>query len=138
MELANMRWFFFASIVTRNHVFHNSLFTFLMLVRKCHIVQGSFLPKDTVNIQMTLSNSKYLNLFNFNHLQYSNFVPENWPSWPQLYVFGENKVISPMCSGGKWKTKAMCKDPQFLDRLCSIHPIQAILDLTDFLSSKFW
>ena len=53
-----------------------------------------------------------------------SFLPENWPQWPQLYVYGENKVLSPICAGGKWKSNEMCTNPQFLDRLCSIHPIQ--------------
>ena len=33
-------------------------------------------------------------------------------------------MLSPICAGGKWKSNEMCTNPQFLDRLCSIHPIQ--------------
>ena len=52
------------------------------------------------------------------------FLSENWPSWPNLYVFAENQATVHICGGGKWKTSKMCSNPLFLDNLCSIYPIQ--------------
>jgi hypothetical protein len=53
------------------------------------------------------------------------FLPENWPNWPAGYPYGENKVMSNIgCAGGRWKSNEMCRNPLFLDKLCSMHPIQ--------------